>query len=126
TLDPEVIRSRCTEIEESVARLEQLAAMSLEQFLADRDSQDIACYRLLVTIEAALALCYHVSTRRFRKAPEDYATCFTTLEEAGLVSPYLSQQLQLMARFRNLLVHMYWKIDYRRVYEIMRGDVADL
>jgi hypothetical protein len=30
TLDPDVIRSRCTEIEESVARLEQLAAMSRE------------------------------------------------------------------------------------------------
>ena len=126
TLDPDVIRSRCTEIEESIARLEQLAAMSREQFLADRDSQDIACYRLLVTIEAALALCFHVSTRRLRKAPEDYAACFTTLEAAGLVPHDLSERLQLMARFRNLLVHMYWKVDYGRVYEIMQGDVADL
>src|SRR2546427_12748623 len=59
--------------------LEQLATMSREQFLAGRDSQDIACYRLTVTIEAAIALCYHVSTRRLRKGPEDslYAACFT-------------------------------------------------
>jgi len=48
--------------------LEQLATMSREQFLAGRDSQDIACYRLLVTIDAAIAFCYHVSTRRFRNA----------------------------------------------------------
>ena len=126
TLDPDVIRSRCTEIEESVARLEQLAVISREQFLADRDSQDIACYRLLVAIEAALALCYHVSTRRLRKAPEDYAACFATLEGAGLVPHELSDRLQQMARFRNLLVHMYWKLDYGRVYEIMQGDVGDL
>lgn len=126
TLDPDIVRSRCTEIEESVGRLEQLAALSREQFLADRDSQDIACYRLLIGIEAALALCYHVSTRRLRKAPEDYAACFATLGEAGLVPEHLSERLQKMARFRNLLVHIYWKLDYGRVYEIMQSDVADL
>lgn len=32
----------------------------------------------------------------------------------------LSMNLQSMARFRNLLVHMYWKIDYEKVYEILK------
>ena len=126
TLDPDVVRSRCTEIEDSIGRLEQLAALSREQFLADRDSQDIACYRLLIAIEAALALCYHVTTRRLRKAPEDYAACFATLGEAGVLPADLSDRLQQMARFRNLLVHVYWKLDYGRVYDIVHSDVADL
>lgn len=38
-----------------------LAQLSREAFLADQDALDVACYRLLVAIEAALALCYHVS-----------------------------------------------------------------
>ncbi|MBI3493668.1 MAG: DUF86 domain-containing protein [Acidobacteria bacterium] len=126
TLDADVVRSRCAEIEEAVARLEQLAALPRDQFLADRDSQDIACYRLLVGIEAALTLCYHVTTRRLRKAPDDYAACFAILCEAGLVAPDLSERLQQMARFRNLLVHLYWKLDYGRVYDIMQGDIGDL
>jgi len=114
------------EIEEAVARLERLAAMSRDDFLADRDSQDIGCYRLLVGIEAALALCYHVATRRLRKAPEDYAACFATLAEADLVPSDLSERLQQMARFRNLLVHIYWKLDYGRVYDIIQRDIGDL
>ena len=126
TLDVDVVRSRCGEIEESVARLVQLAALSREQFLADRDSQDIACYRLLVGIESALALCYHVVTRRLRKVPDDYAACFATLSDAGLVAQDLSDRLQKMARFRNLLVHIYWKLDYNRVYDIVRSDLGDL
>ena len=126
TLDPDVVRWRCTEIEDSIGRLEQLTALSREQFLADRDSQDIACYRLLIAIEAALALCYHVTTRRLRKAPEDYAACFATLGEAGVLPADLSDRLQQMARFRNLLVHVYWKLDYGRVYDIVHSDVADL
>lgn len=31
-----------------------------------------------------------------------------------------------MARFRNLLVHMYWKIDYEAVYDIIGDSVNDL
>ncbi len=31
-----------------------------------------------------------------------------------------------MAGFRNLLVHLYAEVDDRRVYEILRADVADL
>jgi hypothetical protein len=43
TLDPDVVRGRCAEIEESVARLVAFQAMPLDQFIADRDAQDIAC-----------------------------------------------------------------------------------
>ncbi len=31
-----------------------------------------------------------------------------------------------MAGFRNLLVHLYAEVGDRRVYEILRADVADL
>lgn len=125
TLDADIVRARCTDIEDSLQRLEQIA-VSREDFLADRDRQDIACYRLLVSIEAALALCYHVASRRLRKAPEDYAACFATLADAGVIARDLSERLQQMARFRNLLVHIYWKLDYGRVYEIMKQDIGDL
>lgn len=68
--------------------------------------------RLLVVIkpfasQSALALCYHVSARRLRRTPEDYAACFGVLREAGLVPAELTERLQQMARFRNLLVHIY-------------------
>lgn len=126
TLDPDVVRARATEIEESVARLERLARLGGEDFLSDQDAIDIACYRLMVAIEAALALCYHVSARLLRKAPEDYARCFGVLEEAELLPRDLAARLQRMARFRNLLVHMYWKMDNRRLHEILQHDIQDL
>lgn len=126
TLDPDVVRIRVSEIEESVARLERFAGLSVDEFTSNQDALDIACYRLLLAIEASLALCYHVAARRFRRAPEDYAGCFGTLAEHGLLPVDLTERLRRMARFRNLLVHMYWKIDYRRVHEIIQHDLEDL
>ena len=102
------------------------AQRGADEFLASADARDIACYRLLIAIEAALALCYHVSARRLRTAPEDYAGCFASMEKAGVIDAGLSQRLQLMARFRNLLVHVYWTIDYQRVFGVLERDLDDL
>jgi uncharacterized protein YutE (UPF0331/DUF86 family) len=126
SLNQEIVRCRCQEIEESLERLEKIRSQSKEAFLGDRDTQDIACYRLLVAIEAALSLCYHVSAKQLKKVPEEYAECFALLADAGMIPTGLSERLQRMARFRNLLVHMYWKINYGSLYDTIQHDLGDL
>ena len=126
TLDADLVRVRCAEIAESLERLARIRAAGREAFLADADARDIACYRLLLAIEAALSLCYHVSARRLNQVPEDYAGCFAGLATHGLISAELSDRLQRMARFRNLLVHMYWRIHFHRVFNLLENDVDDL
>ena len=127
TLNQDVIRSRCAEIEESLERLRRIhAGMTRETFLADRDSQDIASYRLLVAIEAALALCYHISAKRLKKVPEEYAECFVILADAGIIPRDLCERLKKTARFRNLLVHMYWKVDQGTIYDVLSGSLDDI
>jgi uncharacterized protein YutE (UPF0331/DUF86 family) len=126
SLNADLVRARCGEIEESLRRLDRLGAMGREQFLSDQDALDLACYRLLVAIEAAIALCYHVTAKRLQTVPEDYAGCFGALGSAGIIPPDLASRLQQMARFRNLLVHVYWRIDYGRVYDVLARDLGDL
>ena len=126
SLNPDLVRARCTEIEESVLRLERFRSIGREEFLSNQDWLDIACHRLLVAIEAALALCYHVSAKRVKRVPEEYAACFGMLGDAGLIPPALVERLKQMARFRNLLVHVYWKMDYGRLYDVISGDLEDL
>jgi uncharacterized protein YutE (UPF0331/DUF86 family) len=126
TLDADVVRSRCSEIERALNRLDLIRRGGRLAFLADDDAKDIACYRLLIAIEAALALCYHVSARTLREVPEDYAGCFASLERGNLIDADLSARLQQMARFRNLLVHVYWTVNHERVFDILEGHLGDL
>jgi uncharacterized protein YutE (UPF0331/DUF86 family) len=126
SLNADLIRARCTEIEESINRLERFRSLAREEFLSNRDATDIACYRLLIAIEAALALCYHVSAKRLHAVPEEYAECFAILREAGFIPAELATRLQLMARFRNLLVHVYWKVDYGQVHDAICRNLDDL
>ena len=126
SLNQEIIRSRCQEIEDSLKRLEQIKGKSKEEFLKDSDMQDIACYRLLIAIEASLNLCYHVAAKKLKKVPGEYAECFTFLVDAKIIDPELGSRLQRMARFRNLLVHMYWKVNFDTLYEIIQNQLDDL
>lgn len=127
TLNADLVRFRCQEIEDSLTRLDRIRhGLSRDQFLNDRDAQDIASYRLLVAIEAALALCYHVTAKRLRRVPEEYAECFKILAEGGIISEELSLRLQKAARFRNMLVHVYWKVDYGAVFDVLNDSLADL
>jgi uncharacterized protein YutE (UPF0331/DUF86 family) len=125
-LNANLLYNRFREIEQSLERLEALRRLPRENFLADQDVLDVASYRLLIAIEAALQICFHVSAQQLQRAPESYSDCFALLEEAGIIPHQLAQNLQQMARFRNMLVHTYWEVDYGRVYEILQGRLEDL
>ncbi|HEX7485193.1 MAG TPA: DUF86 domain-containing protein [Vicinamibacterales bacterium] len=126
TLNADLVRSRCADIEEAVVRLERFGSMPVEQFVGNPEAVDAACYRLLVGVEAAIALCYHISAVHLRRVPEQYAACFDTLREAGIVPGELADRLKAMARFRNLLVHMYQRVEPARIHEILRNSLPDL
>jgi uncharacterized protein YutE (UPF0331/DUF86 family) len=75
SLNPDLIWARCAEIDSSLARLEAFRSLSREQYLSNQDTLDVACYRLLIAIESALALCFHVSAKRLHQVPEEYDPC---------------------------------------------------
>lgn len=125
-LNLDLIRDRFQDIQQSLDRLDRIKTLPRDVFLADQDTLDVACYRLLVAIEAALQICFHISARRLNHVPEEYAECFAVLGEAGVVSQNLSENLQQMARFRNMLVHVYWQVNYDRLYSIVQEDLGDL
>ena len=125
-LNADLIRDRFHDIQQSLERLERIRTLPHDLFLADQDTLDVTCYRLLVAIEAALQICFHISARKLNRVPEEYAQCFVILGEAGILPQDLSRNLQQMARFRNMLVHVYWKVDYDRLYGILQEHLDDL
>lgn len=126
SLNKELIQKRCEEITESLDRLEEIKKIKKDEFLKDRDLLDIACYRLLIAIEASLSLCYHISAKKLKKVPKEYAECFEILSEQKIISNELGIELIKMARFRNMLVHVYWKIDYQIIFDIIQDKLDNL
>lgn len=113
-------------IAEAESRLHKLGQLSQEEFLSDYRNTESAKYLFITAIEAAIDLCNHLVSKRGGRAPDDYADCFQSLAELGVIESNFAQCLAQMARFRNLLVHLYWQVDNQRVYQIIQNDLPDL
>ncbi len=121
-----LIKNRATEIKKAVKELKSISSGGKEEFLASPTTIDAAKYKLLVAIEAALSICNHIAARTGKKIPESYSDCFIILGESGLISKDLSKKLARMAKFRNMLVHIYWEIEDEKVFKIIQKDLKDL
>ncbi len=121
-----LLKRRTAEIKKAVEELKSIASAGEDNFLSNPTSIDAAKYKLVVAIEAALSICNHIAARRGKRIPESYSACFIILGEVGVLSTDLSKRLARMAKFRNMLVHIYWEIDGAKVYEIIQNDLEDL
>jgi uncharacterized protein YutE (UPF0331/DUF86 family) len=57
--------------------------------------------------------------------PVSYADTFKSLAEGGLITPQISDVMEKMAKFRNIVVHQYEKVDTEIVIMILRKHLAD-
>jgi len=48
------------------------------------------------------------------------------LRDKGLLDDYESNDITKLIRLRNLLVHRYWIIDDRKIYETVREDFKNV
>lgn len=113
-------------IGDSLRKLRELGTLPKTDFLKDFRNTESAKYLLVKAIEAAIDICNHIVATQGGRAPTDYADCFAVLQELGVVSSDLATRLQRMARFRNLVVHLYWQVDDAKVYDIVQSDLGDL
>ncbi len=122
----EKVERFASEIYNSVNELKKLSRMDESEFLSDSYKLNSAKYLLIVGIEAAIDLCNHlISMNKFRQ-PEGYADTFKVMEEEVIIESGFADRLEMMARFRNRLVHIYWKIDDEYIYKILNENIDDL
>ncbi len=119
------LRELAGHVRDALRQLREVAGMPRDAFLADSRTINSAKYLLIVATEAALDICNHLAARRGARSPEDYADCMVVLAEIGVIDNDLRTRLVRMARFRNLLVHVYTKVDDGQVHRVLREDLGD-
>jgi uncharacterized protein YutE (UPF0331/DUF86 family) len=60
------------------------------------------------------------------KRPQSYKEIFRTLGENGILPEAFARKIEPAAGFRNVLVHMYAKVETNRLYENLQNGVEDM
>ena len=119
------INSLISELRRVQKRLEFIGLKGREEFLNDPDKIDSAKYNFIVGIESAIDICNHIISQNGYRAPKDYGDSFQVLFEQGAFDKKFLENLRVMAKFRNRLVHIYWDIDDEQIYDFIYNDVKD-
>ena len=123
--DQEKMVQLASELRKSVHRLSALGKLSEEEFVRDPDKIGSAKYHLIVAIEICIDICTHLISRNGYRVPEDYGDTFMVMSEVEALDPASSEELKKMAKFRNRLVHLYWQVDDKQVYDILQNRLSD-
>lgn len=96
--------------------------------LQDQDVEDVLVLNLQRACEACISIAMHVTAWKKLGLPQESKQAFVLLEEAGLLDSDVSQRMQNMVGFRNVVVHEYQKLDrqiLRAILDERLGDFAD-
>ncbi len=123
----EIVRERLKYLRNEVQYLKQerAAASSFESYVKDVRLRRAVERSLQVAVEACLDIARRIIAVEGFRYPENNQDAFRVLIEEKIVPTQLLDTLQEMARFRNLIVHDYAKIDDARVYGILKQRLGD-
>ncbi len=109
-----------------VRDLEEAGRTTLAEFRRDVRTQRYVERTLHIAIEAVLDLAHHIISDERLREPNSYADAFVVLAENHIISQTLAAQGERMAKFRNLLVHYYERLDPDQTYAVLQAGPADL
>lgn len=101
----------------------QIEKMTFETYRADKQTRALSEHYLRLAIEATLDLGRHVLVKSGLGVPDDYRDVGKLLREKGIVPYELGHTLEQMAGMRNVLVHLYWDINYTKIYHTVTTEL---
>jgi uncharacterized protein YutE (UPF0331/DUF86 family) len=105
--------------------LRDIAKLDREEFLNDPMAIGSARYYLQVSIESCIDIANHIIATERLRAPKDYKDTFKVLNETGIIPDEFTRTMRAMAGLRNLLVHLYWEVDDKMVYDSLSTELDD-
>lgn len=125
-VDRETFELRLGKLEEVLLDLRRLAKVERRRFLEDRGLQAQAERWLQLAAECVVDLAFQLIADRGWPTPDTKREAFETLERQGVISAELAEALAGWAGLRNVLVHLYLRIDHEQLYRTLTGELDQL
>jgi uncharacterized protein YutE (UPF0331/DUF86 family) len=125
-VDRDLVLRKLSDLERYIVQVSEYRDISAERYREDWRSQRIVERTLQMAIEACVDIAAHVIADRGLPVPATYAEVFEILGQARLIEAGLRDAMVRMARFRNIIVHEYTRIDPEIVVQILRNNLDDL
>lgn len=124
-VDKLLVGRKLAEIEVYLNQIKEYSAISVATYDNDWKTQRIVERTLQILIEICIDVTNHLISDKNMRLPTGYADTFKVLMENKVISKELCKTMEKMAKFRNVIVHQYEKIDPAIVVSILHKNLGD-
>jgi uncharacterized protein YutE (UPF0331/DUF86 family) len=102
---------------EVIEKLQDIKALSRENFMSDFFIHDAAIRNLVLGIEIIVDIGNHILSEKFHSSANTYKDVIIALGEVEVIPKDFAEENTKMADFRNLIIHAYGSLDMKQVYQ---------
>lgn len=124
--DPTVVLQKLTTLREYLDRVKRRRPSSAEALRTDVDLQDALALGILVAIQEAVDLAFHIVADEGWGVPSSYGESFEMLARHGVIDASLAKELAAASALRNRIAHGYASVDVERLWAEIPSGVAAL
>jgi len=124
-VDEALILRKLAELDQYYSQLKEYENTTANQYSDDWKIQRIIERTLQMMIETCADIAGHIIADKGFRIPKSYADTFKVLLEEKILDRKLYAVMEKIAKFRNIVVHHYDKVDSEIVTAILKNDLAD-
>ena len=124
-VDEALILRKLSQLDEYYKQIKEYENINITDYSSDWKVQRIVERTLQMMIETCVDIAGHIIADAGYRIPSSYSDSFKVLYEEKILSDKLFSALEKMAKFRNIVVHHYDKVDTEIVVGILKKDLKD-
>lgn len=119
----ELLKEHVKELKKALENWKRYKEFSFEKFRKDVDIQNMCFYAMFTAIQSSIDIGNDLIAIKNLEEPLTYKEIFDVLSDSKTINKKLARGLQSLVGFRNVLSHLYWKVDLKKAYKILKnGD----
>jgi len=125
-LDSESINKHLDLLRQFVAKLlRERKDLTLRELKINYKRQYLILHLLQMAIQSCLDIGNHIISESSLHRPEEASEVFLILGENKIIPLRLTEAMVRLAKLRNLIVHLYWKIDWGKIYSVLKKELGN-
>jgi uncharacterized protein YutE (UPF0331/DUF86 family) len=120
-----MLMRKVSELETYGGQLGEYGGITLEAYRADWKTQRVVERTLQMMIETCVDIANHIVSDSGMRPPTSYVDTFRVLSENKIIGEDLSGVMEKMAKFRNVVVHQYERVDAEIAILILKKHLID-
>ena len=121
-----VLARKLALLREHLDRAKRRRPNDINELSSDLDRQDALALSVIVIVQEAIDIAFHIVTDEGWGAPASLGDTFTFLRQHGVITTETAEAMQRGTKLRNLIAHAYGDVDPKKLFVAATAGIGQI